>query len=335
MDVGKLYISLRGRINRKTYWLAMLSLFVPSFFAEMMKYSTDDVMVGLGSIVSTTLIWPYFAVQIKRWHDRSKSGWWCLINLIPIGPIWALIELGFLKGTPCANFYGLPPSSSNKSNDCKSDMNGCEDGFIPEALQDLIAMFAKIAKSDGAISKEEISLIDSFFITILKLTPQMHKSAIRIFEEAVSSTVPYEVYTKRFYNAFKNNQDLLKCVVDFLFALSLIDGEMSAEQEILMSQTLSIFGIEHEAYNQRREQEQQGTTYKSENDKAVYYAQVLGLTENISFDEVRRAYRSLAVQYHPDKVAHLGPKLQKVAHEEMQKINEAYAFFEGKYAVVE
>lgn len=48
----------------------------------------------------------------KRWHDRNKSGWWNLISFIPIaGPIWAFIELGFLKGTPGANLYGLPPDA--------------------------------------------------------------------------------------------------------------------------------------------------------------------------------------------------------------------------------
>jgi len=40
--------------------------------------------------------WPVLATQIRRWHDRGKSGFWCLINLAPfIGPLWAFIELGF------------------------------------------------------------------------------------------------------------------------------------------------------------------------------------------------------------------------------------------------
>jgi uncharacterized membrane protein YhaH (DUF805 family) len=50
------------------------------------------------------------AVQIKRWHDRNKSGWWVLISLIPlIGPIWAIIETGFLPGTPGPNDHGPDP----------------------------------------------------------------------------------------------------------------------------------------------------------------------------------------------------------------------------------
>jgi len=46
-------------------------------------------------------------IQIRRWHDRDKSGWWVFIGFIPIiGPLWTLIELGFLPGTPGPNHYG-------------------------------------------------------------------------------------------------------------------------------------------------------------------------------------------------------------------------------------
>lgn len=52
-----------------------------------------------------------FAIQIKRFHDRNKSGWWIFLHFIPaIGGIWALIELGFLKGTPGPNRFGADPT---------------------------------------------------------------------------------------------------------------------------------------------------------------------------------------------------------------------------------
>ena len=61
-------------------------------------------------IVSLVFLYPALAVYTKRWHDRGKSGWWSLIMLVPfIGPIWALVELGFLSGTPGPNQYGADP----------------------------------------------------------------------------------------------------------------------------------------------------------------------------------------------------------------------------------
>lgn len=49
-------------------------------------------------------------MQIKRWHDLDKSGWWVLINFIPIvGGLWCLVECGFLKGTVGPNRFGPDP----------------------------------------------------------------------------------------------------------------------------------------------------------------------------------------------------------------------------------
>jgi len=63
------------------------------------------------------------------------------------------------------------------------------------------------------------------------------------------------------------------------------------------------------------------------------FARILGLSGRVTRDDVRRAYRELASQYHPDKVQHLGPKLRKVADNEMRTINDAYAYFRERYSV--
>ena len=49
-------------------------------------------------------------LHIKRCHDRGKSGWWCLLLLVPfVGLVWAIIDLGILPGTVGANEYGPDP----------------------------------------------------------------------------------------------------------------------------------------------------------------------------------------------------------------------------------
>jgi uncharacterized membrane protein YhaH (DUF805 family) len=58
-------------------------------------------------LLAPPLIWISVAVQVKRWHDRDKSGWWFLMNFVPIiGWLWVLIECGFLRGTPGPNRFG-------------------------------------------------------------------------------------------------------------------------------------------------------------------------------------------------------------------------------------
>ena len=49
-------------------------------------------------------------VSVKRWHDRDRSGWWVLLNLLPvIGWLWALVDNGFVRGTRGPNRYGADP----------------------------------------------------------------------------------------------------------------------------------------------------------------------------------------------------------------------------------
>jgi uncharacterized membrane protein YhaH (DUF805 family) len=57
------------------------------------------------------VIWVSLAISVKRWHDLDKSGWWWLINFVPcIGPLWAFIETGCLRGTLGDNDYGPDPT---------------------------------------------------------------------------------------------------------------------------------------------------------------------------------------------------------------------------------
>ena len=55
------------------------------------------------------------AVSVKRWHDRDKSGWWVLLNLLPvIGWLWALIDNGFLRGSVGPNRFGEDPLAADQ-----------------------------------------------------------------------------------------------------------------------------------------------------------------------------------------------------------------------------
>ena len=77
----------------------------------MGPYGPENPMTissGLITIANFGLVlWIGLSVQIKRWHDRNKSGWWALLNLIPvIGQIWILIECGILPGTVGGNRFG-------------------------------------------------------------------------------------------------------------------------------------------------------------------------------------------------------------------------------------
>jgi hypothetical protein len=63
------------------------------------------------------------------------------------------------------------------------------------------------------------------------------------------------------------------------------------------------------------------------------YKKILGLAGNITPEDLKRRWRELSRQYHPDQVHHLGPKLRAVAEREMKDINAAYEYLRKKYGV--
>jgi uncharacterized membrane protein YhaH (DUF805 family) len=113
MNWSEFLFSFSGRVSRSGYWLMALLTLPAAIVAGMINshFGHDPVRTGgPGILVLLPFIWSNLAVVIKRWHDRDKSGWWILINLIPvIGGIWAFVENGFLKGTDGSNRYGPDP----------------------------------------------------------------------------------------------------------------------------------------------------------------------------------------------------------------------------------
>ena len=121
MDLSNAFFSYRGRLRRRDFWLYSLFLWlITSAFLALFGGDGDGMSLlrpyrfdGAGLIgfaAWLVVLYATFAVQVKRWHDRNKSGWWALITLVPvIGWLWVLIECGFLEGTRGDNRFG--PSS--------------------------------------------------------------------------------------------------------------------------------------------------------------------------------------------------------------------------------
>jgi DnaJ-domain-containing protein 1 len=86
-----------------------------------------------------------------------------------------------------------------------------------------------------------------------------------------------------------------------------------------------------EEERRRSEENRRGSSQRKPVKDERYYGSILGLKGQVRPTDVKRRYRELVAQYHPDKVNHLGPKLRKLAESEMKAINEAYDFFRRTY----
>ena len=111
MQISEFFTST-GRIPRSTFWIFFLVLYgiMGAVVFVIERIGASETLQVVGGLLMLPLFLVAILVQIKRWHDRDKSGWWVLIGLVPcVGPFWALIECGFLKGTTGPNKYGPDP----------------------------------------------------------------------------------------------------------------------------------------------------------------------------------------------------------------------------------
>jgi uncharacterized membrane protein YhaH (DUF805 family) len=120
--LGWLLFSLQGRASRLQYWKGsllqsalatglVLFVFVPlSLLGAGSEVEPNEwALVALG-LLGLPLFWMSFALCVKRFHDRNRSGWFTLIGLVPyLGFIWVLIDCGCLRGTVGPNGYGPDP----------------------------------------------------------------------------------------------------------------------------------------------------------------------------------------------------------------------------------
>ena len=101
MDFRHLFLSFEGRTRRLHFWLGGIILWVVEWVVSSFTLGANLSNAALrgnpaaiwsafngvglfGALILIALIWPSLAIQVKRWHDRDKTGWMVLINLIPI-----------------------------------------------------------------------------------------------------------------------------------------------------------------------------------------------------------------------------------------------------------
>jgi len=104
-------------------------------------------------------------------------------------------------------------------------------------------------------------------------------------------------------------------MLHFLFGIASADGAVSeAENSVIekISGYMSISGSDFESIR---------AMFVSQTDASY---KILEIESTVSDEEVKKAYRRMAMKYHPDKVSHLGEDFKKVAHEKFRKVQEAY-----------
>lgn len=196
-----------------------------------------------------------------------------------------------------------------------------------ELLYFMFSLGAKLAKSDGLVNQNEVNHMERLMRHHFHLNAKGRNDAIRIWNKAKASARLFDDYAREFYQAFGRQRHEVLNAMDFLFALAASDGSLHPREEELLLRAAAIFQIGRLQYDRLKGRYFQMPPNRQQNWTPLdpYYA-ILGANPNDSTEAIKKKFRSLAIQWHPDKLQARGASPDALRHgkEKFQQINEAY-----------
>lgn len=223
------------------------------------------------------------------------------------GKFWGGL-LGFMFGGPLGAIAGVYIGhhfDASKPN---------RDTFSAQAVFqiNLISILAYVAKVDGEVDRREIEVILAFFRQT-GFGPAQMQTLERTLNFALTQDIPLEATCRNFKKASNYETCLMLLRVVYLVVM--------ADQKVHKNEKTAIEQISHYLGITDADMEILRAEFLKTDDK---YYKLLGLESGASIAEVKKAYRKLALDYHPDRVAHLGKEYAEIAEEKFKMINEAY-----------
>lgn len=175
----------------------------------------------------------------------------------------------------------------------------------------LLVLVAAVMKADGKILKSELDFVKKYFVQ--QFGAESAAEALKMLRDILNQNIPINSVGLQ----IKQNLDYSSRLqlLHILFGVAQADGRVDASELNTIASIAGYMGVNSKDF---------------ESIKSMFVADVnsaykiLEIDKNASDDEVKKAYRKMAVKFHPDKVSHLGEDFQKQAKEKFQKVSEAY-----------
>jgi DnaJ like chaperone protein len=175
----------------------------------------------------------------------------------------------------------------------------------------LLVLVAAVMKADGKVLKSELNFVKKYFIQ--SFGEESANEALKMLRDILNQNIPVQSVGVQ----IKQNMDYSSRLqlLHLLFGVAQADGKVDISELNTIASISGYMGVSSKDF---------------ESIKSMFVADVnssykiLEIEKTATDDEVKKAYRKMAVKFHPDKVSHLGEDFQKQAKEKFQKVNEAY-----------
>ncbi len=256
---------------------------------------------------------------------------------------------GFMLGGPLGAMMGAALGHS-----FDKGLNGLDDDVIAPGDQERVqmafftatfSMMGHIAKADGTVTRDEIDLAQSV-MTQMNLSPEMRRAAVNLFDQGKRDDFPLEEVIEQFRRECTRRQNLMRMFIEIQVQAAYADGELHPAEDRLLLHVCQLLGFHQQVYRQIESLVRAsihgtaggrytgGRPVKPKGMSIGDANKLLGVTEQSSQAEVKKAYRRLMSQHHPDKLVSKGlpEEMIKLATEKTQQIREAYDLIRSKNA---
>ncbi len=222
---------------------------------------------------------------------------------------WIAGALGWAMGGPIGGIIGfaLGAISDDATKTYKTGRGALPNDFSAA----LLVLCAAVMKADNQLMKTELDYVKQFFTR--QFGVEHTKQRMLLLREILKQPIPLAEVCDQIKQNIDSSSRLQ--LLHLLFGIAAADGNVNADEINLLKEIAWRTGINERDY----------MSLQSMFVRDVHAAyKILEIEKSASEEEIKKAYRRMAMRYHPDKVHHLGPEYQKDALEMFKKINEAY-----------
>lgn len=226
------------------------------------------------------------------------------------GPIGAII--GVVIGSLFSDSHALPASDESNAGSNQSRRRSNQTNEMDIKIS-LLVLISCVMKADGHVKHSELDMVKAFLLR--NYQEEEAKEALQILKKLLEQDVDYMAVSRQIahYVNYSTRLELLH----FLFELAHADGIVDDTEIRVIERISEGLGLSPADYRSML------AMYHKEQDVNWAY-QVLEIEPSATNDEVKKAYRRMAMKYHPDKVASAGDEIREKATEKFRTINEAY-----------
>lgn len=197
------------------------------------------------------------------------------------------------------------------------------------------SIMGRLAKADGVVSKIEIEVAQDT-MSKMQLSEDQRKAAINLFNQGKEADFEYLAAIDQLKTVCGRRTNLLRMFMEIQLTTALADGELHPNEQSLLLEIAEHLGFQKRHFEQLLammtaqqrfsgfEHSHGGHVNEQQTLDAAY--KVLGLNEDCSDAELKRAYRKLISQHHPDKLVSKGlpEEMMKIATDKTREIKDAY-----------